>query len=54
MKHVKDNESLYDRLRSNFKQLDSMAKEYATMQAGGGFRHASGTLDRVTKKVTVP
>ena len=54
MKHVKDNEGLYDRLRSNFKQLDSMAKEYATMQASGGFRHASGTLDRVTKKVTVP
>jgi len=54
VKHVKDKEGLYDRLRSNFKQLDGMAKEYATMQATGGFRHASGTLDRVTKKVTVP
>lgn len=51
MKHVKGNDGLYDHLRSIFKQLERMAKEYATMQASGGFRSASGTLDRVTKKV---
>ena len=51
MMHVKGNDGLYNRLRSNFKQLEHMAKEYATMQATGGFRSASGTLDRVTKKV---
>ena len=54
MKRVKANEGLYDRLRSNFKQLGQMAREYATMQASGGFRSASGTLDRVTKKVRLP
>lgn len=54
MKHVKANDGLYNRLRSNFKQLEQMAREYATMQASGGFRSASGTLDRVTKKVSLP
>ena len=52
MKHVKDKDGLYDGLRSNFKQLGQMASEYATMQASGGFRSASGVLDRVTKKVS--
>ena len=51
---MKTNEGLYDRLRSNFKQLGQMAREYATMQASGGFRSASGTLDRVTKRVSLP
>ena len=51
--HVKGKDSLYDRLRSNFKSLGRMAEEYATASAGGGFRAAAATLDRVTKKVRI-
>lgn len=54
VKAVTDNEGLYERLRSNFKQLGKMAEEYATMNATGGFRHASSQLDRGRKKVCAP
>ena len=53
VKHVKGIDSLYDSMRSNFKQLGKMAQEYATMHAGGGFRSASGVLDRVSKKARI-
>ena len=50
---MKGKDSLYARLRGNFKSLGRMAEEYATASAGGGFRAAAATLDRVTKKVHI-
>ena len=50
---MKGKDSLYARLRSSFKSLGRMAEEYATASAGGGFRAAAATLDRVTKKVHI-